>query len=238
MDRIPTLLLTGVNNHDWERSAPFVRDLLERSGRFAVTLTESPSAALENAAELSKYRLLFMDYNGPAWSDAARANFEKAVAGGTGLVVLHAADNAFPGWTEFEKMAALLWRDGTGHGEFHEFNVAIKDKNHPITRGLNDYAQWDELYHRLVHMHHAPVHVLATAHSSADKGGTGAAEPVAVVIPYGKGRVYHHILGHVWKGDPLGAYKGASMIAFENPTFQRLLLRGSEWAATGAVTLS
>lgn len=237
MERIPTLLLTGENNHDWQRSAPCVRDMLEASGRFAVTLTEKASASLEDAAALSKYRLIFMDYNGPMWSDAARANFEKAVAGGTGLVILHAADNAFSGWVEFEKMVALLWREGTGHGEFHEFKISITDKSHPITRGIEDYRQWDELYHKLVHMHNVPTHVIASAYSAPEKGGTGKHEPVMVTTQYGKGRVYHHVLGHVWKGDPNGAYKGASMIAFENPTFRRTLLRGCEWAATGAVTL-
>ena len=40
MTRVETLLPTGRNNHDWTRSAPFCRDLLERSGRFAVTLFE------------------------------------------------------------------------------------------------------------------------------------------------------------------------------------------------------
>ena len=45
------------------------------------------------------------------------------------------------------------------------------------------------------------------------------------------------VLGHVWEGDPNGEYKGASMIAFDNEPFQRALLRGAEWAATGEVTL-
>lgn len=237
MERIPTLLLTGENNHDWARSSPFLRGLLEKSGRFAVTYADRASDALEDAASLARHPLIFMDYNGPMWSDKARANFEKAIAGGTGLVVLHAADNAFPGWVEFEKMVGLLWRDGTGHGEFHEFKVSIGDKSHPITRGIGDYLQWDELYHKLVHMHGVKTHVLASALSATEKGGTGNHEPVMVTTQYGHGRVYHHVLGHIWKGDPNGAYKGASLIAFENPIFQQTLLRGCEWAATGTVTL-
>ena len=97
MARIKTLLLSGANNHDWRRSSPFVRDLLEGSGKFAVTLTEDPSSALEDAAALKEAELIFSDYNGPDWSDAARANFVEAVRSGTGLVILHAADNAFRG---------------------------------------------------------------------------------------------------------------------------------------------
>jgi len=234
MGKIKTLLLAGANNHDWTRSSPFCKQLLDDSGLFDVTLTEDPSAALEDAETLATYDLIFSDYNGPAWSETAKANFVEAVESGTGLVILHAADNAFPGWVEYETMVALLWREGTGHGQYHEFEVKRVDKDHPITRGLDDFRLWDELYHRLVHMHDAPYHVLATAYSDPETGGTGEDEPMMVVQQYGQGRIYHHVLGHVWKGDP-EANKGCSMMTFENEGFQKSLLRGCEWAATGDV---
>ncbi|MBT3375594.1 MAG: ThuA domain-containing protein [Lentisphaerae bacterium] len=235
MSRIRTLLLTGQNNHDWARTTPICQKLLEESGRFEVTVCDDPSAALTDAAALDGVQLLFSDYNGPEWCAEAKANVEAAVHGGTGFVILHAADNAFRGWVEYEKMVGLLWRDGTGHGQFHEFPVTICDKEHPITQGLTDFRTWDELYHRLVHMHDVPYQVLATAYSGAEKGGTGRDEPVMVVTQYGNGRVYHHVLGHIWPGDPNGDYKGASEIAFEPPEFRQSLLRGCEWAATGRV---
>jgi uncharacterized protein len=235
MPKISTLLLSGANNHDWTRSTPYVRDLLERSGRFAVTVCENPSAALEDAAELAAYQLIFSDYNGPDWSEAAQANFIAAVAGGTGLVILHAADNAFPGWVEYEQMVGLLWREGTGHGEFHEFLVRIVDRDHPITEGLADFMQWDELYHKLAHLHGVAYHTLATAYAAPERGGTGNDEPMMVLTQYGQGRVFHMVLGHVWQGDPESGNKGVSMIAFDNPPFQQALLRGCEWVATGEV---
>jgi type 1 glutamine amidotransferase len=54
---------------------------------------------------------------------------------------------------------------------------------------------------------------------------------------HGKGRVFHQVLGHVWPHDFGTGYKGFTMATFENEGFQRSLLRGCEWAATGAVTL-
>ena len=236
MAPIKTLLITGANNHDWQRSSPYIQKILEESGKFDVTLTENPSETLEDAEGLAQYDLLFSDYNGPEWSEAAKANFEQAVSGGTGLVILHAADNSFPGWVEYEKMVGLLWREGTGHGEFHEFPVTIIDREHPITRGVADFRIMDELYHRLVHMHDVPYHVLATAYSAEDKGGTGNDEPMMVVTQYGEGRVFHQVLGHIWPGDPEGEYKGAGFIALENPGFVETTIRGSEWAATGDVS--
>jgi type 1 glutamine amidotransferase len=230
-DPIQVLLLTGANNHDWARSAPYLERLLEESGQFAVTLTQEPSVALENGNSLRRYRLFVVDYNGPDWSAAARANLEAAVRGGTGLVLLHAANNAFKGWTEFEKMAGLLWREGAGHGEFHEFKVRLVDPNHPVTRDLPDFDQWDELYHRLAHLHGVRYQVLASAWSDPAKGGSGRNEPMLVALEYGRGRVYHDILGHVWPGDPNGAYKGATLVAFESAGFRETFVRGCRWAA-------
>lgn len=225
---INTLILSGTNNHDWTRTTPMAKKLLTDSGKFTVTVTEDPSTALEDADALAKYDLIFDDYNGPMWSDKAKANFEAAIKGGTGLVVLHAADNAFPGWVEFEKMAMLCWREGTGHGRFHDFKVAITDVKHPITRGVSDFMTTDELYHKLVHMHGVPYTTLATAFSSAESGGTGNDEPMMTVTTYGKGRVFQHMLGHVWRGSDDNR-------AIDNPGFQNTLLRGCEWAATGDV---
>ena len=235
MAQIHTLLLTGQNNHDWARTTPICRKLLEDSGRFTVTVCDDPSAALADPATLAGVQLLFSDYNGPEWCAEAKTAFEAAVRGGAGLVILHAADNAFRGWTEYEKMVGLLWRDGTGHGQFHEFLVTIREQEHPITKGLPDFRTWDELYHRLVHLHDVPYQVLATAYSAPEQGGTGKDEPMMVVTQYGAGRVYHHVLGHIWPGDPNGDYKGATEIAFASPEFRESLVRGCEWAATGEV---
>jgi type 1 glutamine amidotransferase len=101
---------------------------------------------------------------------------------------------------------------------------------------MDDFVTWDELYHRMVPMHGAAYHVLATAYSAPEKKGTGAHEPMLLVSQYGRARVFYQILGHVWpKGS--GDYKGHTMMSFENASFQKSLLRGCEWAATGEVTL-
>jgi uncharacterized protein len=218
---ISTLYITGANNHDWARTGPFLRDLLNRHD-FAVTYTEDASNALEG--DLSGFDLLFLDYNGPLWSEKAQDNFLQAVNAGAGVVVLHAADNAFPGWVEYEKLVGLMWRDEAGHGKFHEFTVTIQNAEHPITAGLTDFVTEDELYHRLTIMHDTPLNVLASAYSSPESGGTGNFEPMLVTTQYGKGRVFHTALGHVWNG--------SSLAAIENAGFQETLLRGARWAAT------
>lgn len=226
---IKTLLISGANNHDWERSTPFCKELLENSGKFSVDVTMNPQDILENAEKLKEYQLFFSDYNGSMWSETAKTNFEAAVKNGTGLVILHAADNAFPGWVEYEKMVGLLWREGTGHGRFHQFKVDIVDNSHPITQGIDGFMQWDELYHKLVHMHNVPLQILAQAYSDPETGGTGNYEPMMVITQYGKGKIFHQVLGHIWKGQE-------KMLAFESNGFQQTLIRGGEWVATGSVS--
>ena len=68
-----------------------------------------------------------------------------------------------------------------------------------------------------------------TAFALKDKGGSGREEPLVFTVDYGKARIFHLMLGHV--GETL-----ENNPAMQCTGFQVLLLRGSEWAATGKVT--
>ena len=230
--RIPLLLITGANNHDWKWTSRNLAKVLEESGRFRVTITTKPAETLVRPEEITKYAAFVLDYNGPRWGEAAESAFLDAVSKGMGVSVIHAANNSFPGWVQYEKLVALCWRKGTGHGRFHPFAVHVTDRDHPITKDMVDLRNHpDELYHRLVPMHGTDYRVLATAHSSKKSGGTGKDEPMIVVKQYGKGRIFHTPLGHVWTNVP------GSRASFADPQFRHLVCRGTEWAATGKVTL-
>lgn len=232
---IPTLLLTGANNHDWEWTAPEIARALGETGRFAVTVSAEPAKALADAPAAGasgKLQLIVLDYNGPRWGDAAERAFLQAVEAGVGVTVLHAANNAFAGWADYERLVGLLWREGTGHGAYHPFDVHVVDPHHPITTGMADLRMHpDELYHRLVYGKGAEFRVLLSAFSDPKTGGTGRYEPMATASTFGKGRVFHTPLGHTWKGVP------QSRATWGDPQLRRLVARGSEWAATGVVTL-
>lgn len=227
---IKTLIVSGINNHDCEWTAPNLKKILDATGRFDVTITMEAGKTLADAKAIEGVQLFVLDYNGPRWGDAADQNFLKAVSEGAGVAVVHAANNAFPGFVEYEKLVGHLWRDGTGHGKFHPFDLKIHDYTHPITRGLGEVRQHqDELYHKLVNTQQAAHRTLATAFSSNESGGSGRDEPMILVGEYGKGRVFHTPLGHVWR-------KADETRASQNdPRFHRLMQRGCEWAATGDV---
>jgi len=234
--RIKTLIVTGANNHDWEWTSPRIARALNETGRFNVQTTQKPSEDLIGAAArhaAGDLDLIVLDYNGPRWGDEAEQSFLKAVRAGCGVTVLHAANNAFKGWDDYEIMVGLLWRGGTGHGRYHAFDVHVIDHNHPITRGLRDLVMHpDELYHRLVHKAGADYRVLMSAYSAPETGGTDRHEPMATASTFGAGRVFHTPLGHVWRNNI------PSRATWSDPQLRLLVARGSEWAGTGRVTLA
>lgn len=232
---IRALIITGHNNHNWEYTSRVHKDTLEATGKFVVDITDDPAKTLADAPGIAKYQVFVLDYNDwgspKRWGEPAESNFVAAVRGGTGVSCIHSANNAFKGWKEYEEMVGLLWRDGTGHGPFHEFNVEIVDAEHPITKGLSTIERHaDELYHRLVNVRETRPRLLMRALDNIDKG-SGQFEPMAFTLEYGKGRVFCTPLGHVWKGDQKSKHTVVS------PPLRTLIARGTEWAATGAVTI-
>lgn len=230
---IRVLLITGQQNHDWVYTSNVHKQTLEATGRFKVDLTTTPAETLANAKNLKGYQVFFLDYNGARWGDAAEKNFIEAVNGGAGVVCVHASNNSFVGWAEYEKMIGLLWVTGTtSHGKFHTFDVNYTTHDDPITKGLADMKDHpDELYHKLVNIQKVSFKLLADAMSSTESGGSGNREPMALTVTYGKGRIFHTPLGHVWANSP------QQHGSINDPNFKILLTRGTEWAATGAVTL-
>ena len=230
------LLITGHNNHNWQYTSRLHKETLEATGRFVIDITDSPGETLANREALKRYHIFILDYNdyheAKRWGEPAETNFLNAVREGVGVAAIHSANNAFKGWTEYEQMLALMWREGTGHGKFHNFDVRITDCDHPITRGMTNFtAHPDELYHKLVNSQNVQFHTLAAAHSSTASGGTGNDEPMAITLNFGKGRVFATPLGHVWTNQP------HTKPSISDPKFKILLCRGAEWAATGKVTL-
>jgi hypothetical protein len=241
------------NHDTWKEGSAIMQSELEATGLFMVEIARTPVQATPMASfrpDFSKYDVVLSNYNGEDWPETTRKDFERFVYRGGGFVVVHAADNAFPDWKAYNQMTAIGgWngrtekhgpylyinergatirdgRPGPGghHGPKHEFVVQVRDHTHPITQGMP--KQWlhtrDELYD-LMRGPAKQVQILVTAYSSPAMDGTGRHEPSAMVIRYGKGRIFHTTMGH----DP---------VALRCIGFITLLQRGTEWAATGKVT--
>lgn len=248
------LIITGQNNHNWKASSPILKELLDQTGLFSTDIATSPAKDGDMNSfnpEISKYDLVVLDYNGDSWNDKTNAAFLSFVKNGGGVVVYHAADNAFSKWPEYNEIIGLggwggrneksgpyvyyknneLVTDttkgvGGSHGKRSEYLVVTRNPDHPVTKGLP--AKWmhgnDELYSRL----RGPaknMEILATAYANKAQG-TERDEPMLMVLRYGKGRIFHTALGHADEGG------GPAM---QCAGFIVTLQRGAEWAVSGSV---
>jgi HEAT repeat protein/type 1 glutamine amidotransferase len=249
---LKALIVDGQNNHDWKGTTPQIKEILEGAGLFEVEVATTPAKGKPMdgfAPEWSKYNVIVSNYNGADWPEATRKAFEAYMSAGGGLVVIHGADNAFSKWDEWNEMIGMggwggrneksgpyvymkdgKWiRDespgsGGAHGRQTPYVVTTREPEHPIMKGLP--AAWmhcsDELYCKL----RGPAKnmtIIASSYSDAKTGGTGREEAILMTITYGKGRIFHDVLGH-----GQAQHKCVGFIV--------TLQRGTEWAATGKVT--
>ncbi|MEW4562943.1 ThuA domain-containing protein [Bremerella sp. JC770] len=252
--KLKALIVDGQNNHGvWPKTTQMMKSYLEDSGKFTVDVATTEKKSTEGfAPSFQDYDVVISNYNGQRWPAATDEAFVDYVKNGGGFVVVHAANNAFGNWDEYNQIIGLggwggrnaksgpyvyfdgkddLVRDtsegnGGHHGRQHPFQVVVRDADHPITAGMP--KSWmhakDELYDQL----RGPAEnmtVLATAYADPATGGSGRHEPMIMTIDYGKGRVFHTPMGH-------------ADYSMECAGFIATLLRGTEWAATGKVTIA
>jgi uncharacterized protein len=241
--------------HNWQIKSKNYSTLLASYSYFNVdelVLNDTNAYNLPTSVKLSNYKVIILNINDVQWSELSMQTFESYIRAGGGLVIIHEADNAFPEWLAYNEMIGLggwggrneksgpyfYYKEGKftidnapgaggSHGKRVPFVVNVRNSNHPIMKGLP--LNWlhinDELYSNL----RGPaknMSVLATAFSDKETGGSGKEEPVLFTLKYGKGRIFHSVLGHTT--DKLNE-------SFQNLGFQITFLRGTEWAATGKV---
>ena len=251
---VRVLIIDGQNNHKWRETTPALKQIIGAAGqRFTLEVaTTAPEKGDMSTflPDFRKFDVVLLNYVGDDWPAATREGFLTFVRGGGGVVVYHAANNAFADWPEFNEIIGLggwggrteksgpwvRWRDGKmvkeqlpgksgSHGKRHAYAITARAPEHPILKGLPPvwmHGQ-DELYDRL----RGPANIdvlLATAYSAPDTNGTGEHEPLLFTLKFGKGRIFHTGLGH-------------DRVAMECVGFQTTLLRGLEWAARGKVTI-
>ena len=144
---------------------------------------------------------MVLNYNGREWAQKTKESAVEFVREGGGMVLVHAANNAFRNWDAYNEMIGLGWRAAnfgdcikwevlrnrpfvtcfdcaSGHGSRHPFQVAVRAPDHPIMKGVP--ATWmhgkDELYHNM----RGPAKnltILSSAYSDPKQRGTGNTNP-------------------------------------------------------------
>lgn len=279
-EKIKALIVDGQNNHNaWPKSTMMMKSYLEDSGKFTVDIYRTkftwngarwskdfplndgkeyqdlpkPKADPDFKPDFAKYDVVISNFGHGAadWPESTQKALVEFVKTGGGFVSIHAADNSFPKWKEYNEIIGLggwggrseksgpyvyyndkgeIVRDtskggGGGHGPQHEFSLVIRNSEHPITKGLPAEFMHtkDELYERL----RGPalnMEILATSFASPKHRGSGRHEPMIMTIQFGDGNIFHTPMGH-------------ADYSFECVGFITVFLRGTEWAATGKVTV-
>lgn len=252
---VKVMIIAGQNNHAWQKSTPLLKAMLDKDGHFEAVVNNSPAAGAPREAwdawqpDFAGVGCVLLNYNGEMWPERIRKAFVDYIANGGGVVLIHASNNAFNGWKEFEQMVGLLWRPkdfgyslyvddggliirenpgegrGMGHGGQYDWVMTTRDPNHSITWGMP--LHWMHKHDELYHGQRGPaenIHILLTAYSdpAPGHGGTGKNEPIVWWVPYGKGKVVVNLMGHVGE---VGSVQCAG--------FQTVTCRACEWVATG-----
>jgi hypothetical protein len=261
-DRIPVLIVDGQNNHDWERTTPYIQSFLEATGRFDVSVATTPARGGDAAAwegfrpQFSKYQVVLSNYNGETWPEPVRESFEEYVRGGGGMVNVHAANNPFPDWDAFNQMIGLAWRPaafgdrvvladdgsevrsaagegpGAGHGSQHAYSVIVREPDHPVMAGLP--IEWMHPADELYHGQRGPAAGMHILATAYAATDTGGTGAHEPVVWWiGFGE------GRVFTTvlGHVGGGQDPESWPMRDTAFQAIVCRGCEWAATGEVSL-
>lgn len=140
-----------------------------------------------------------------------------AVAGGKGLLALHASCVLADDESD-RAMVELLGCRYLSHGPGHHegsYEVHVDD-SHPVTTGVTDFTLFDEYYEiGLSENGVSDLGIRVLAWRAAAGGGT---EPVLYVREHGLGRVCYLALGH-------------DMRAWGQPMFQRIARQAMRWVS-------
>lgn len=260
MKKISVLLVTGIVTieHKWRKINQRLLTLLESTGMFHVRITEDFRGCTEET--LANYDVIFVNYDGKEfikgeyirWGKTAEESLMRFVKKGGGLVLYHSSA-CMSG--EMPNEMLRLWgihvpSPGGRRFPSDQFVMELTEVDHPIIRNLprETYIINDDMLAGARIHPEASVQVLATvfddlevyrkapnfppAHQPVDipdgdlskMPGVNQPQPVCWVNHYGRGRVFGITLGH--EQETLGRV-----------TFLTMLVRGTEWAATGEVTL-
>ena len=195
------LIVGGGSSHDFDRwfnqadSATLIR-----GGKISVNYTANIDEVLPALKDL---RVLYLCNNQPMPDPQLRRGIFDFADSGHGLLLVHPALwYNWKDWPEYNR--TLVGGGASGHEKYGEFEVIVKESNHPIMTGVPaTFKITDELYHFATDPNGTPIEVLAEGKNIA----TGKTYPVIWVVKHPKARILCITLGHDAQCHDLPAYK-------------------------------
>lgn len=168
-----------------------------------------------NLEKLSDYNGLLVYCTGQKLGTAQWEALEQYVSQGGALIGIH---NATDTWKNQPGYISLIGGSFVTHPAQLSIEVEVVDTEHPITRGLLPFEQWEELY--VMDTTPENYHLLLQTQSYENRP-----LPIAWCKEYGEGRVFYTALGH----EPVERPAGGPF----SSNFHQLLRRGALWAMKG-----
>jgi type 1 glutamine amidotransferase len=157
--------------------------------------------------------------NSPQVTDEQRENFAKLIRSGMPLIVLHHSICGHDDWPHYWQMVGgkfprriievdgVVYQPGTYKYDL-DIAVEVVDREHPITKGIENFVIRDEGYKGL--------YIRAGIHLLLRTDHPDATPELAWTTMYGKGPIFVNVLGH-------------DRHAYENPNIRRQLYQGIHW---------
>lgn len=186
MSKQALIVWGGWDGHQPEEVAGIFAGLLREEG-YGVEVSDT----LDSFKDAE--RLAAVDLIVPVWTmgkiegDQLKPLLAAVKEGGTGIAGCHGGmGDSFRNEVEFQYMVGGQWVAHPGNDGV-TYTVRIKDSQHPLTTGIEDFVVVSEKYY----MHVDPA---IQVHAVTDFGDVEM--PVVWTKTYGAGKVYYNSLGH------------------------------------------
>ncbi len=182
MRKLRALILSGRQDHDFDRCARAIQDILTESGLISVNLTDNPKDLTDG--NLSKYGVCVLHTSSVKLNKGQEKALQTLVARGGGLVALHESSQLAK---QSAAMAELLGCTPSGQAVTAVCEMKARDRTHPLMRRLKSFAVEDEILRIKCRRGVKPL---------LETYWQGEMLPMALTNTCGNGRVFYLALGH------------------------------------------
>lgn len=203
------LIITG--GHEFEREA-FFEMFEEMPGVDYQEVIHPEANQIYDSILLDQIDVLLFYDMVQEIEETEKEAFIKLLEEGKGILFLHHSLVNYQEWEEFETIIGgrYILSDQGGSTYRHDVDmpVHVVDKNHPLTKGVDDFIIHDEAY--------GNFRVLPTVSPLLTTTHPESGDIIGWTNSYGKSRIVYLQLGH-------------DHHAYENPNFRLLLKQAIDW---------
>ena len=221
-DEYTVLIITGGKDIDREKFF----GIFDNLDNITYREVEQPKANdMYSSPEINKYDVILFYDMVQEISEDQKKSFLNLLSIGKGMVFLHHSLVSYQEWNEFEQIIGGRFFQSPNKEDTanliqstyrHDVKIPVRivDKNHPVTRGVDNFVIHDEVYGNYKVLTRVNP-LLTTTHPESEN-------IIAWTNRYGKSRIVYVQLGH-------------DHHSYSNPNYQRLIQQSIYWSAKNII---